>query len=144
MGQLVGVAKAVRILGISRHTLQDLIRSGSLPTFEGRVDLDELRQRYPALAIDGSSLLERTRLLRETAFSRRVRDTVLPDQETLAGQLKKCKADLSVEREKAKEYRAILDEFLHKLDEIREKGNSGESEMVVSLNRWLLGRLQSR
>lgn len=144
MGQLVAVAKAIRMLGIDRHALQELIRNGDLPTFEGRVDLDELRQRYPSLALDDSSMLERTRLLRETAFSRRVRETVMPDQDVLARQFKKCKAELSVEQQKAKEYRAILDEFLRRLDDIRRKDDSGGCEMIESLNRWLLDRLQTQ
>jgi len=96
MGQQMGVAKAAHILGISRHDLQRLIHDGELQTFEGQVDITELRQRYPAMALNDDPVKERVDLIRGTAFARRVSETVAPDPDSLQKQLRKRNADLSV------------------------------------------------
>jgi len=88
MGQQVGVAKAAHMLGVSRHDLQRLIHDGDLRTFEGQVDMDELRQRYPALALKDDPVMERIDLIRGTAFGRRVRETLMPDTDSLQIQLR--------------------------------------------------------
>ncbi|WP_455212524.1 helix-turn-helix domain-containing protein, partial [Kaarinaea lacus] len=41
----MGVAKAAKLLGVSRDNLQQLIRRGDLQTFEGQVDLEALKKR---------------------------------------------------------------------------------------------------
>ena len=59
MTRYMGVAKAAKLLGVSRENLQRLIRRGDLQTFEGQVDLEVLKKRFPALALDDSSAVER-------------------------------------------------------------------------------------
>ena len=89
MGQLVGVAEAARLLGVSRAVLQRRIRNGELRTFEGRVDMAELCQCYPGLLLDGSAEMERVSQIREAAFGRRVREAAIPDSDLLENQVRK-------------------------------------------------------
>ena len=57
MAKFVNVAKAARILGVSRARMQDLIRTGELETFEGQVDVELLRNKFPGLAFNELSLI---------------------------------------------------------------------------------------
>jgi hypothetical protein len=142
MTQWIGLAKSAHLLGIDRRQLQKLIRRGDLHTFEGCVDLDELRQHFPALAIDDRSFIEHISFLQETAFSRRVRDTVAPARD-LAAELRKRTADLGVERARAEKYGKILRE-LASLVATMQCEMEGEARLALAtINRWLLDRLDS-
>ena len=92
MSQRLGVARAARLLGVSRVTLQQLIRNGELSTFEGQVDLDELTERFPGLAFNQSPMLERASIIKESAFGERVKQRVAPNTDTLQQQIKQLKA----------------------------------------------------
>lgn len=141
MGKLIGLARAAQLLGIGRRELQRLIQQGDLRTFEGCVDADELRRRYPALGLQDDSMLERIGFLQETAFARRVRDTVMPDTEDLAARLKKRTADLAVERARAQHYCTVLRELCERITSLHAEGGPEVRACLESLNDWLIKRL---
>lgn len=141
MGRQVGVAKAASTLGISRHELQRLIHDGELHTFEGQVDLDELRQRYPTLALKDDPVKERVDLIRGTAFSRRVTSTVAPDTDTLENQLRRRTADLNVVEEKMKHFRGCIEELAQLLGDLNRDATPDQKKVISVINSWLLDRL---
>lgn len=141
MGNLIGLAKAAQLLGISRHELQRLVRKGDLRTFEGCVEIEELRARYPTLGLQDGSLLERISFLQETAFARRVRETVLPDVDEFAAKLKKRTADLAVERARAQHYCRILRELTGKIASLHAESGAETRACLEALNGWLVKRL---
>lgn len=143
MTQRIGLAKSAHLLGISRRELQRLVQNGDLHTFEGCVDLDELRQRFPSLAMEDGSILERISFLQETAFSRRVRATVAPDVGDLASKLRKRTADLAVEHARAEKYCTILREFAAHVASLGSEAEGESKQLLDSLNRWLLARLEA-
>jgi hypothetical protein len=142
MTQWIGLAKSAHLLGIDRRELQKLVQSGDLHTFEGCVDLDELRQRFPALAIGESSFIEHLSFLQETAFSRRVRDTVMPDVD-LAATLKKRTAELAVERARAEKYCRILRELAGQVALMQCDAGGETKRALAVINGWLLAQLES-
>ncbi len=142
MGRQVGVAKAASTLGISRHELQRLIHDGDLHTFEGQVDLDELRQRYPTLALKDDPVKERVDLIRGTAFARRVTSTVTPDTDTLESQLRRRTADLNVAEEKMKHFRGCIQELAQLLGELNRDATPDQKKTISVINSWLLDRLE--
>lgn len=87
MPQRLTLSRAAHLLGISRMALQKRIREGELPSFDGMVSVDELQRVWPQLDLDESGSFERTRAIREDAFTRRLRERVLPSQEALAQRL---------------------------------------------------------
>ena len=143
MGQQLALAKAAHMLGVDRHDLQKLIHDGDLHTFEGKVDVDELRQRYPALALQDSPMLERTQLIRQTAFARRVADTVAPDTESLERQLRKRSADLSIANAKMKKFRGCIEELAQVLGDLNRTATPEQKEIIDIVNSWLLDKLES-
>ena len=142
MGQQVGVAKAAHMLGVSRHDLQRLILDGELNTFEGQVDLDELRRRYPALALCDDPIKERIDLIRGTAFARRVRDTIMPDSDSLQIQLRKRNADLSVAQAKMQKFRGCIEELAQLLGDLNREATPDQKKVIAIVNSWLLDRLE--
>lgn len=141
MGRQVGVSKAASTLGISRHELQRLIHDGDLHTFEGQVDMDELRQRYPTLALKDDPVKERVDLIRGTAFSRRVTSTVAPDTDTLENQLRRRTADLNVAEEKMKHFRGCIEELAQILGDLNRDATQEQKQVISVINSWLLDRL---
>lgn len=142
MGQHVGVARAAHILGISRHDLQRAIRSGDLHTFEGQLDLDELRMRYPFMDMEKDAQVERLMMIRATAFARRVREEVMPDADAITIQLKKRMTELSVAREQNKKYKKLVEDLAQMLCDLQETDDVQQKELISIINRWILERLE--
>lgn len=142
MGQQVGVAKAAHTLGISRHELQRLIHDGELATFEGQVDLDALRHRYPTLALQDDPIKERIDLIRGTAFARRVRETVTPEKDELETQLRRRTADLSVAEAQMKRFRGCIEELAQLLGDLNRDASSEQKQVISVINSWLLDKLE--
>ena len=84
MSQWLTISRAAHLLGISRVALQKRIREGDLPSFDGIVTVDDVQRSWPQLDLEESGSFEKTRAIREDAFARRLRERVLPTQETLA------------------------------------------------------------
>lgn len=143
MGQQLALARAANLLGISRHDLQRLIHDGDLDTFEGKVDVDDLRQRYPALALDDNPMLERTQLIRQTAFARRVSSTVMPDTDSLEKQLRKHSADLSIANAKVAKFRGCIVELAQLLGDLNRDATSEQKAVIDVINSWLLDKLEA-
>jgi len=142
MGQQVGVAKAAHLLGVSRHDLQRLIHDGELNTFEGQVDMEELRQRYPALALSDDPVKERIDLIRGTAFGRRLRETITPDTDCLQIQLRRRNADLSIAQAKVSKFRGCIEELAQLLGDLNRDATPEQKKVIAVVNSWLLDRLE--
>ena len=142
MARFVGVAKAAKILGVPREDLQQLIRRGDLITFEGRVDVEELEQRFPAWALDKSPMLERARIIRDTAYANRVQDALAPpSRDSLMSQIKRLKVELSVHKGKEESYRQLIDDMLDKFAALQQLDNEAQRRLVQDLNIWLLAQI---
>lgn len=143
MGKYVGVAKAARILGVTRSRLQELIRNGDLETFEGQVEIDELRKTFPALAFGEPDIEERTRIIKDAAYGNRLEQLVKPSADVLEAKVKRLAVDLNVERTKARDYQDIIEGLLEKLSDMQQDANSAQRELIYELNIWLLARFDS-
>lgn len=138
MSRRLGVAKAARLLGVSRVTLQQLIRRGELSTFEGEVDLDELCKRFPGLAFNQSPMLERASIIKDSAFGERVKQRVAPSSDTLQQQIRQLNVELNIERSKARKYQALIVDLLQQMSEMRQRDKLDDKARLEQLNLWLL------
>ena len=143
MGQHVGVSKAAHMLGVDRHDLQQMIRSGELHTFEGDLDLDELRRHYPTMALDENMMVERVKLIRGAAFGRRVSQTILPDTDELEIKLHKRDVALGVAQDQLRNYRGCIEELAQLMGDLNRGASPDQKEMIGVLNSWLLDKLES-
>lgn len=143
MGHHVGIAKAAHVFGIDRHAIQRMIRSGELNTFEGDVDLDELRHHFPTMALEENMMVERVKLIRGAAFARRVRDRVMPETDELEVRLHKRDVALGVAEAQLKKYRGCIEELAQFMGELNRGASSEQKELIGVINSWLLDKLES-
>ncbi len=143
MAEYVSVAKAAQILGMRRARLQELIRNGELVTFEGRVEVEQLRKNFPALAFNEPEIEERTRIIKESAYGERLQKLIKPSAEVLQAKIKRLAVDLNVERTKARDYQDVIESLLEKLSEMQQTANPQQREIIYELNIWLLARFES-
>ncbi len=116
MAQWLTLSRAAHLLGVSRVALQKRIREGELPSFDGMVDAEDLQRAWPQLDLDESGSFEKTRAIREDAFAKRLRERVLPTQETLAQRLFAQGQELAELRRTLTRYHALLDALRLRLD----------------------------
>ncbi len=108
MAQLLTLSRAARLVGISRGALQQRMKEGDLPTFEGKIAASDLIRLYPHTRIDQDQELERVTHIKETAFARRVRERILPDAEVLALRVQELGMELARSQALTEHYREVL------------------------------------
>lgn len=143
MAKYVSIAKAAQILGVARAQLQKLIRSGELSTFEGRVELEQLRKSFPALAFSEPRIEERTKIIKDSAYGNRLQQLVTPPSEVLQAKIRRLAVDLNVERTKSRDYQDIIEGLLEKLGDIQKTADPAQRELIYELNMWLVARFDS-
>ena len=143
MAKYVSVAKAAHLLGISRAQLQELIRTGELETFEGQVELEKLQQNFPALAFNKSPIVERAKIIKDSAYGERLQKLINPPADVLKAKIRRLSVDLNVERTRARDYQEIIEALLDKLTELQQHSDTSQRELIHELNFWLLARFDS-
>ncbi len=103
--QLLSLTRAARLVGVTRGALQNKIKKGELPTFEGMVRPKDLLRVYPDTQLDNSSELERFTHIKDEAFAHRVRERLLPEPEVLAERLSGLGKELAKTRAQVERYK---------------------------------------
>ena len=143
MAKYVSVARAAHLLGITRGQLQELIRTGELDTFEGQVELENLRKNFPALAFNQSPVVERANIIKDSAYGERLQKLINPPADVLKAKIRRLSVDLNVERTRARDYQEIIEALLEKLTELQLHSDASQRELIHELNLWLLARFDS-
>jgi len=115
MPRLLTLSRAARLVGVRRGVLQSKIRSGDLPAFEGMVSADDLLRAYPEVRLDDGAVLERMEAIKETAFTQRMRERLLPSSEVLAARVAELGRERVEVEARLEHYRAIVGELVAKL-----------------------------
>ena len=87
MSHLLPLSRVTKLVGISRHALQEMIRGGALNTFDGMVELNELLRAFPDAKWDDDAEFRRVTEIKEKAFGKRVFERAMPDKEVLSARL---------------------------------------------------------
>lgn len=141
MGQRLAISKAVRLLGVDRAALQQLIQNGEIDTFEGKVDIEELKKLYPILALEDPGCIERVSAIRQAAFGRRVKERLIPEKDELEMTLRRRTTELEVQRSMVRKYRSLVEELMKKLGELQLQADEAEKQMLSNINNWLIEHL---
>ena len=115
MSQLLTLSRAARLVGATRGALQKKIKDGDLPTFEGMVTPADLLRVYPQTQFEDNALLERLAQIMDSAFSKRIREHILPAPEVLAVRLSDLGHELAEARAQLARYRAVSAECEQRL-----------------------------
>jgi CDP-4-dehydro-6-deoxyglucose reductase len=118
MAQQLNLARAAQLVGVPRSTLQRMIGTGQLVSFDGFISIDELRRVFPQAAFDDAGAFEKVAAIRAEAFGRRVRERLLPSQEVLAQRLFAQGQELADLRRFLSAYHALVVEYEGRLREL--------------------------
>ena len=99
MSRLLTVSRAARLVGVPRGTLQQQIQDGKLPSFEGKVDIDDLTRAYPQVQLEDNAVMEKIENIIDNALKRargeKLRTLLAPDLSTLAARVASLSKELA-------------------------------------------------
>jgi CDP-4-dehydro-6-deoxyglucose reductase len=139
MRHFLPLSRVTKLVGISRHALQELIRSGSLDTFDGMVEMNELLRAFPEAQWDDDAEFRRITEIKEKAFGKRVFERALPDKEVLAARLFELGNEYAATKALLMHYSNVLSWLDEKIDEI-EEGQSVETRHALHVLRAFIVR----
>lgn len=137
MDRLLTLTRAARLVGIPRGALQKRIKSGELATFEGLVRAEDLLRLYPEARLEDNSVFERFARIRDEAYTRRVRESILPDASVLAARVLALSREQAELRAQLVRYRDLVDGLEQRLRELARGPEGGVAELHAWLRREL-------
>src|SRR5665647_3474899 len=126
MSHFLPLSRVTRLVGISRHALQEMIRGGTLDTFDGMVDLNELLRAFPDAKWEDDAELRRVTEIKEKAFGKRVFERAMPDKEVLSARLLELGNEYAATKALLMHYSQVLSWLDEKIDEIEEEQSPEE------------------
>lgn len=109
MSHWVSVWRAAQLIGVSRGALQQRVRQGELALSDsGMISTEALMRLYPQATLEQTGLLERVGHIKDDAFSRRVRERILPSQDVLAQRLFSQSQELGDTRRYLQRYHSLV------------------------------------
>ena len=141
MSHLLPLSRVAKLVGQSRHVIQEMIRGGTLETFDGMVELDELLRAFPEVKWDDDAEFSRVNEIKDRAFARRVRELALPDKDVLAARLNELGNDYAAARALLLHYGNVMTWLDEKIDEIDEDASAETHHALHSVRAFLLRNL---
>ena len=141
MSHLLPLSRVARLVGQSRHVLQEMIRNDTLATFDGMVELDELLRAFPEVKWDDDAEFRRVTEIKDRAFAKRVRERALPDKDVLAARLNELGDDYAAAKALLKHYGNVMVWLDEKIDELDEGASMETHHALHSVRAFLLRNL---
>ncbi|MEQ1591888.1 MAG: 2Fe-2S iron-sulfur cluster-binding protein [Thiobacillaceae bacterium] len=141
MSHLLPLSRVAKLVGQSRHALQEMIRSGALATFDGMVEQDELLRAFPEVKWDDDAEFRRVTEIKEKAFARRVRELALPDKDVLAARIAELGNEYATAKALLKHYANVMVWLDEKIDEIEEDKSAETRHALHTVRAFLVRNL---
>ena len=141
MSHLLPLSRVAKLVGQPRHTLQEMIRNGTLATFDGMVELDELLRAFPEVKWDDDAEFRRVTEIKDKAFAKRVRERALPDKDVLVARLNELGDDYAAAKALLLHYGNVMTWLDEKIDEIEENASAETHHALHTLRAFLLRNL---
>jgi hypothetical protein len=142
MSERISVSKAAKLLNINRAELRARLKAASIETFEGEVELEQVRCIAPDLKLSDQEILERVRILRNDT-SKAPRDSRALSARDLEAEIGRLKSALVIEKEMATQYRDIVEDLGKKLGDMQTADDEGERRTALKLCQWLRDKVTS-
>jgi CDP-4-dehydro-6-deoxyglucose reductase len=120
MSHFLPLSRVTKLVGKSRHALQEMISNGTLDTFDGMIELNELLRVFPDIGWKEDAEIRRMTEIKEKAFGKRVFERALPDKEVLAARLFELGNEYAATKALLMHYSNVLRWLDEKIDEIEE------------------------
>jgi len=141
MSHFLPLSRVTKLVGISRHALQEMIRGGTLDTFDGMVELNELLRAFPEAKWDDDAEFRRITEIKEKAFGKRVFERALPDKEVLAARLFELGNEYAATKALLMHYSQVLSWLDEKIDEIEEDQSAETRHALHTLRAFVVRHL---
>lgn len=141
MEQWLEVSRAARLAGVTRAAIQRKIAEGSLPAFEGRVQMAHLLEHYPDVRVRGSSMVEVVSQIKEDAVVKedRRRSGVYDIDELLA-EVKQLRREAAFLKEQSDRYRQVILDLKGMLTSVREKLEPRQRPFLDAVIQWVTNK----
>lgn len=144
MSHYLPLSRVTRLAGISRHALQEMIRGGTLDTFDGMVELEELLRAFPEVKWEDDAEYRRVTEIKEKAFGKRVFERAMPDKEVLSARLIELGKEFAATKALLLHYSQVLSWLDEKIDQIEEEqgaeGQGRETRRALHRLRAFIAR----
>ena len=137
MGERVSIAKAARLLGLNRHELCERLFRAHIESFEGAVELNDVKRIAPKLNLDDGLMNERVRLIRQTARRRQSVQTPRKAEQDLQDELDRLHNQWLAERKRAQEYYALFDTLIDELGRWQNDEDPNRAAFALEFSKWL-------
>ena len=141
MSHLLPLSRVAKLVGQPRRTLQEMIRNGTLATFDGMVELDELLRAFPEVKWDDDAEFRRVTEIKDKAFAKRVLERALPDKEVLAERLTALGNDYAAARSLLLHYGNVMTWLDEKIEELDEGASVETHHALHTVRAFLLRNL---
>ncbi|MEO5375079.1 MAG: hypothetical protein H7840_12480 [Alphaproteobacteria bacterium] len=141
MSQRVAISKVARALGIDRAEMRQRIEAAGIATFEGMVDVADLRPIAPTFGLGEQEIFERLRLIRENAKALRYDPTIPPPPEDLKQRIRTLTVELLVAKQRAHFHQEVMRELFLRLDALLASDDPASRKVALELNAWLADKL---
>ena len=141
MSHLLPLSRVAKLVGQPRHTLQEMIRNGTLATFDGMVELDELLRAFPEVKWDDDAEFRRVTEIKDKAFAKRVLERALPDKDVLVARLNELGDDYAAAKALLLHYGNVMTWLDEKIDELGENASVETYHALHMVRAFLLRNL---
>jgi CDP-4-dehydro-6-deoxyglucose reductase len=141
MSHFLPLSRVTKLVGISRHALQEMIRGGALDTFDGMVELNELLRAFPDAKWEDDAELRRVTEIKEKAFGKRVFERAMPDKEVLSARLIELGNEYAATKALLMHYSQVLSWLDEKIDEIEEDQSKETRHALHRLRAFIVRHL---
>jgi CDP-4-dehydro-6-deoxyglucose reductase len=141
MSHYLPLSRVTRLVGITRHALQEMIRGGKLDTFDGMIELDELLRAFPEAKWEDDAEFRRVTEIKEKAFGKRIFERVMPDKEVLSARLIELGKEYAATKALLMHYSQVLSWLDEKIDEIEEDQSAETRHALHTLRAFIAKHL---
>jgi CDP-4-dehydro-6-deoxyglucose reductase len=141
MSHLLPLSRVAKLVGQPRHVLQEMIRTGTLATFDGMIELDELLRAFPDGKWDDDAEFRRVSEIKDKAFGKRVRERALPDKDVLVARLNELGDEYAAAKALLLHYGNVMAWLDEKIDEFEEDASAETHHALHSVRAFLLRNL---
>jgi CDP-4-dehydro-6-deoxyglucose reductase len=115
-----------------------MIRGGTLNTFDGMIELEEMLRAFPDAKWENDAEFRRVTDIKEKAFGKRVFERAMPDKEVLAARLAELGKEYAASQAMLMHYSQVLSWLDEKIDEIAEDQGAETIHALHTLRAFLL------
>lgn len=106
------------------------------------VRAEDLLRAYPDARLEDNTVIERMTQIKDSAFSKRVRERLLPDPEILVVRLTALGKELADTKTQLEQYRGLIARLQSRISAAEKEASGDAHQAVAALTSWLQRELQ--